>query len=273
MSEFLSRFRLSLLLASLLTPLAVTSCTSYDSVYSGSSYGSEAPSTSRVSRKSVAVEDRPGLGTGWGERRSSQVSDSDFVRSSSSPAAATRVYYNDAAGVSDMSGPGFASRRSFDVGGVATLKVVSSSGRALPGSVRSGRNYVIGEHGERYSIELKNRTSRRIEVVVSVDGLDVLDGKSASTGKRGYVIEPGRRVTIEGWRRNMSSVAAFRFGAVSGSYSARSGAGTRNVGVIGVAAFTEKRAYYSYPYRSGEDRRHAADPFPAGRGFAKPPRD
>ena len=109
------------------------------------------------------------------------------------------------------------------------------------------------------------------EVVASVDGLDVTDGRSASPDKRGYVVPPHGRVEIDGFRRNMAEVAAFRFGSVRDSYAARTAeTGDRNVGVIGVALFSERGVDWTALDREAE-RREQADAFP-GR-FAQPPTD
>ena len=51
-------------------------------------------------------------------------------------------------------------------------------------------DFVVGEAGQRYTIVLHNATNVRLEAVVSVDGLDVMDGKDASFKKRGYIIDP-----------------------------------------------------------------------------------
>jgi hypothetical protein len=119
-----------------------------------------------------------------------------------------------------------------------SVEVLNQYGSPLETGVSGGRRYVLGEHGGRYTIRVANPSSRRVEVVVSVDGLDVIDGKAASFAKRGYVINPYSEVRIEGWRTSMHSVAAFRFGRVADSYAARTGS-ARNVGVIGVAVFAE----------------------------------
>jgi hypothetical protein len=139
-----------------------------------------------------------------------------------------------------------------DVGRVGGLpygmyvEVLDQYGSPLETGYSGGRKYVLGEHGGRYTIRVANPSSRRVEVVVSVDGLDVIDGKAASFGKRGYVINPYGDVRIEGWRTSFSSVAAFRFGRVADSYAARTGS-ARNVGVIGVAVFTEREPVISRP--------------------------
>jgi len=73
-----------------------------------------------------------------------------------------------------------------------------------------------------------------------VDGLDVLDGKPASTKRPGYVISPGDTVEIKGFRTSYEAVAAFKFSSVSQSYANTRHGDTRNVGVIGLAAYLEQ---------------------------------
>jgi hypothetical protein len=126
------------------------------------------------------------------------------------------------------------------------VEVLDQYGSPLETAYSSGRKYVLGEHGARYTIRVANPSSRRVEVVVSVDGLDVIDGKAAGFGKRGYVVNPYSEVRIDGWRTSMHSVAAFRFGRVADSYAARTGS-ARNVGVVGVAVFAEREPVISRP--------------------------
>ena len=121
-----------------------------------------------------------------------------------------------------------------------TVELVGEDGRVLDTYASGGRSYVLGASGGRYSIRLKNPTARRVEAVISVDGLDVIDGEGADfTGKRGYVVPAYGELTVDGFRTSTTAVAAFRFSAVADSYADRKGKG-RNVGVIGVAIFDEK---------------------------------
>ncbi|MBP7126545.1 hypothetical protein KBD49_09300 [Myxococcota bacterium] len=114
-------------------------------------------------------------------------------------------------------------------------------GRPVPEYRYQGEWFVEGRKDARYAIRLINRTSRRVEVVVSVDGLDVLDGRPGDyRTKRGYVLGPWQTYDLEGFRLDMGRVAAFRFSTVDRSYAARTG-DARNVGVIGVAFFPERR--------------------------------
>jgi hypothetical protein len=120
------------------------------------------------------------------------------------------------------------------------VELLTGDFHSLPTYYAGGRAYVMGTIGERYRIHITNPTSRRVEAVVSVDGLDAIDGKTASyDDKRGYVILPYDDVTIEGFRTSLDEVATFRFSSVRDSYAGRKGQ-DRNVGVIGVAFFPER---------------------------------
>ena len=74
---------------------------------------------------------------------------------------------------------------------------------------------------------------------MSVDGVNVITGDSASPAQSGYVFAPGETADIAGWRKSMSRTAAFYFTALPDSYAARTGR-PDNVGVIGVAVFRER---------------------------------
>ena len=77
------------------------------------------------------------------------------------------------------------------------------------------------------------------QIVLSVDGLDVLDGRPASFRKRGYILNPRQKLVVEGFRQSTEAVAAFRFGPVRESYAAEKYHNTRNVEVIGIASSTK----------------------------------
>lgn len=110
-----------------------------------------------------------------------------------------------------------------------------------------GRHYVAGTPGQPYRILLTNKTGARIMAVVSVDGINVLNGANASPSQSGYVLEPYQSATIDGWRKSLNHVARFEFAEVYDSYAGRTGRGEQ-VGVIGVAVFQERyRRPQPYP--------------------------
>jgi hypothetical protein len=246
---------------------------SADAAPEGRAAGASEKSRSEPKKSSRPLDlepERPGLGTTWGETRSSRVSNSPFERSSSNPFGVATLHYNDERGIAAMLRTStFSDFRTSSLSvanGMVTVRVTDGNGSPLPTFASGSRTLVEGEVGQRYVIELANSSSNRLEAVVTVDGLDVIDGRPGSFSKRGYLIQPFGSVQIDGFRQNMDEVAAFRFGSVRGSYAAQKGS-DRNVGVIGVAIFTERG---SEPWTLREiGRRDSADAFP-GR-FAAPP--
>lgn len=115
-----------------------------------------------------------------------------------------------------------------------------TAGHPLPMYVHDSRLYVAGEPGHEYEVRIDNRTGERLLAVTSVDGINVITGKTAHERQSGYVLEPWEGVNIEGWRKSLNDVATFYFTRLSNSYAARTGR-PDHVGVIGVALFRERR--------------------------------
>jgi len=216
------------------------------------------------------VPERPGLGTSWGEAVSAPISFAPFSRASTAPWAEVALHYNDADGVQAHAaylGTYAQPLEVFTGDGSLSVSLVDATGRTLPGFTAGGRALVMGEDGERYRIVVRNGTTARFEVVASVDGLDVIDGRPADPNRRGYIVAPHDTLVIDGFRTSDDAVAAFRFGRVAESYAAQT-SGDRNVGVIGLAIFAERGAVWT---PSELARRDSANPFPS-RGYAAPPR-
>jgi hypothetical protein len=174
--------------------------------------------------------------------------------------------------------PRAAAARPLESGGRSgpwSVELVDESGAVLPTYFHEGRVYVLGTLGRRYLVRVRNGSPRRAEVVVSVDGRDVIDGKPASFSKRGYIVNAWGEVLIDGYRLSEAAVAAFRFGTVPRSYAARMG-DARDVGVIGVAVFPEREALRRpqpppyVPYAWGEPHAGARSEAPGPRADAAP---
>jgi len=221
-----------------------------------------------------APSQRPGLGTEWGETRTSHVHDVEFVRVSESPYAVASLRYDDRAGVNALaSRHGWvASRNAREVTtarGAIDVSLRDEGGSAMEMWRVGSQAYVVGHAGQRYAIVLHNRTGHRFEVVTTVDGLDVIDGKAGSLSKRGYLIAPYATFEVEGFRQSEDAVAAFRFGRVADSYAAQTGS-ARDVGVIGAAVFAESGDSFGDEEEARE--RDTATPFPGDTRYAQPPR-
>ncbi len=217
-------------------------------------------------------QNRPGLGTEWGESRESHITEVSFLREDPSrPFAQAQLYYNDWQGVQALAsfhgGPRFHSYGA--AGGAITVSIRGAGGEALDAMNVGDRTYVIGQEGERYAIVIENHSPRSFEAVATVDGLDVMNGEAGSYDNRGYVLGPYANLTIDGFRQSEDAVAAFRFSKVKDSYAAQRGA-ARDVGVIGVAFFAQRGDDWG---RAAADLRlrDTASPFPSEGRFAPPP--
>jgi hypothetical protein len=246
---------------------------------SGCTTSTTAPSNAITSRYAgSAAEARPGLGTKFGETRGSKVRSANFVRATPErPLTLATVQYNDAEGARALGWSGW-QRGPVALSDLSQAGIKDANGKFFPLDSRrglfSGNKYgLIGRIGERYTIWLRNDSDSRLEFVVSVDGLDVIDGRSAALNKPGYMIEPGRTTVIDGFRRSMSEVAAFRFSSVKNSYAQKKYGDATNVGVIGIAIFSERGTDPQPRLKQEAKLRKKANPFPGNSsgGFAEPP--
>ena len=141
------------------------------------------------------------------------------------------------------------------IGRLADVTVTDrSTGQTLPVYFARGEYWVAGTPGAKYSVSVANASGGRVLAVMSVDGVNVLNGDTAGVEQPGYVFNAYQRYDVNGWRKSNHEIAAFEFVASPASYAERTGR-PANVGVIGVALFTE-RVYQPpvsvttpYPYR------------------------
>jgi len=254
-------------------PTAQAAPESRSSAYTGGGGGSTGDY--RQEQAQNTTPERPGLGTGWGETRESHVHEVSFDRSGTTPFAVGALHYNDRRGVEALAMYHSAVAGGFmhdvpEAGGAITVAVVGSNGSPLDALKVGERTYVIGQEGDRYSIVLTNHTNHRFESIATVDGLDVVNGRPASMDYRGYILGPFARLEIDGFRQSQSAVAAFRFSRTSESYAAQT-SGDRNVGIIGVAFFSERNDSFT-PWTFDElQKRDSASPFPNDIRYAQPP--
>ncbi|WP_058911042.1 hypothetical protein [Entomohabitans teleogrylli] len=192
---------------------------------------------SRAPQHSSAME-KSALGTAWGDEVYSPVKSVEAQRKYSEPSDVTIIRYSaDSYRHQDY----VYSMRKGDI----EFAVRDASFRSMPifrqrdnysGSVQ----YVIkGTPGQRYQLYFRNFSSwKNYEVVATVDGLDVLNGKPGSVNNNGYILNAGESLAIKGFRTSKQAEASFEFSAVGDSYVANSQHGdVNNVGTIGFAVF------------------------------------
>jgi len=128
--------------------------------------------------------------------------------------------------------------------------------------LHKGRTYIEAKEGSEYAIELKNNSWERILAVVSVDGLNVVDGEAADPDGAGYVLDAYTAQKFYGFQYSKEKVATFKFGAMGAvkidpatgqpeldpdtgkeiplGYAASKGDGSeKNAGVIGIKIWDE----------------------------------
>jgi hypothetical protein len=120
------------------------------------------------------------------------------------------------------------------------LQVVDrATGQPLRVWRHHGRLFVAGQPGAPYSLRVTNHTDGRVLVVLSVDGVNIVNGETANYNQRGYVLTGYQSHDINGWRKSETEIAAFSFAPLPQSYAARTGRPS-DVGIIGMAVFKEK---------------------------------
>jgi hypothetical protein len=103
-----------------------------------------------------------------------------------------------------------------------------------------GKTYLMAPpYAKDFTLRITNSSDCRVAVIVTVDGLSVMDGTSDDTNDVAYIIEKRSFVDIKGWRRGTEEVAKFSLVERDGSYADLVGKPT-NVGIIRVTAYPEK---------------------------------
>jgi len=188
-------------------------------------------------RPQIAEQER--LGTRWGEEIRSPIRFVSLARFwPSRPEAQVTIRYDGRR--SAAMGPVSTIRQLPVSDGVVELSVLNARGTPMRLTPTGGGDLRLqGRSGDLYRLAFSNQGRRTVEVVATVDGLDVLNGRPGTIANRGYVVRPGDMLVIEGFRRSEDEVAAFRFSAPDDAYAANTPQGDpRNIGVIGVALFT-----------------------------------
>lgn len=161
-----------------------------------------------------------------------------------------------------------ASTNASAIGRLADINIIDrTTGQSLPVYFARGEYWVAGTPGANYSVSVANGASGRVLAVMSVDGVNVLNGETAGIEQSGYVFNAYQRYEVNGWRKSNSEIAAFEFVASPASYAERTGR-PANVGVIGVALFRERvyqppvsvtPPYLPYPYQGRKSAPYGAN--------------
>jgi hypothetical protein len=142
-------------------------------------------------------------------------------------------------------------------GSAVDVRIISDNGgrlaqyRTYPGICEPGRYfYVEAVKGDRYSIEVTNRSDGRAGVVIAVDGRNIISGSKSELkpNERMYLIDPFSTYRFEGWRTSMNRTNRFYFTAQPDSYAEKAFSDASAMGTIAVAVYREK--YREKTFRS-----------------------
>ncbi|MGG4610087.1 hypothetical protein [Providencia sp. Me31A] len=198
------------------------------------------------------------LGTEWGEDVNSAVTTVSASRLTNTPFDTATIYYRGEAV------PKHIQTMNYIAVSPVEIKVTDQHGRNMSIYRNNQGRYVLpAKEGQRYQLTIANTDrNRSYEVVTTVDGIDVLNGRAGSYQNSGYLVRPNSEVTIEGFRKSQNQVAAFRFATPEDSYVNQNIQGDeRNIGVIGFAIF---EVHEELPDCE-------ANPFPADTQYAPAP--
>jgi hypothetical protein len=132
---------------------------------------------------------------------------------------------------------------------VVDVRIISDKGEAFSKYKTFLRGHQEGEYyyleavkRQRYSIQVTNKSDRRIGVVIAVDGRNIIDGKKSDLlrNERMYIIGPYDTNTFEGWRTGMDRTNRFYFTEQSHSYAEKVFADASAMGAIALAVYKEK---------------------------------
>jgi hypothetical protein len=133
--------------------------------------------------------------------------------------------------------------------GIVDVRIISDKGgefaqyRTYPRIHEVGRYfYMEAVKGDKYSIEVANRSNRTIGVVIAVDGRNIISGKKSDlkNSEQMYIIGPHSTNVFEGWRTGMDRTNRFYFTEQSDSYAERVFSDGSAMGTIALAVYREK---------------------------------
>lgn len=155
-------------------------------------------------------------------------------------------------------------------GSPVRVDIVNDGGRAFrlypvnSGAHNIKRAYLQATNRQQYNIKIRNMSGRRVAVVVTVDGRNILTGKKSwlRSNEKMYLVDPYQTAIYKGWRTSKNRVNRFFFTDAGNSYAGAWGDRSA-MGVIAVAVFNEKPRPVYNPPMVGKSLRAAPAPMAA----------
>jgi hypothetical protein len=128
-------------------------------------------------------------------------------------------------------------------GGLITAEVLIGGTPQPLYATADGYAYFAGEPGQSCQVRVRSLVGR-LEAALAVDGRDALEDQPADLSRSRGLVFNGE-YTFRGFRVDDSTTREFVLGSVAGSVADQAGS-TANVGVIGLAAWRERRPAVTY---------------------------
>ncbi len=203
------------------------------------------------------------LGTQWGDEVESRVTSVDLRRTSNEPIDNTQLLY------ANKNYYGRQVKSISLVAGKVSFSV-DTDRVTLPIYRDAGNYYLKGKSGQPYRLTYRNNSNNTYEIVASVDGIDVINGRPASQYSAGYVLSPKGTLVIEGFRKSDNAVASFIFSKPKDAYAANTMKGklANNTGIIGTVVY---QLYDPKAHKKAQGKLQAFPADSSSTGYAKPP--
>lgn len=137
------------------------------------------------------------------------------------------------------------------------LRILAKSKRAFKTFNIDGEERIGAEPGEVFLVQLESLDDRRREVIISVDGTNVLTGQPATPeDRKRFILEPRRSMILSAWPESDREGREFVFTEMAASVAHNAHGQTSQVGTISVLSFVEtyvapQRILESTSYRGG----------------------
>lgn len=172
------------------------------------------------------------LGTQWGDGIESHVQGVSLKRINSKPLDIITIHY------SNQSYKGKVVSETMLNHSKIGIAIIDDYGNKWPLVKQYNDVKLQGKLGQSYQLFYHNYSSNTYEVIATVDGLDVINGKAGSLSNNGYILRPYDILIIKGFRKSDSEVAAFTFSNSTDAYANHTDEGSaKNIGIIGTAIF------------------------------------
>lgn len=125
-----------------------------------------------------------------------------------------------------------------------------------------GLTFVEGRKNQAYTIKFRNNSACRVLAVVSVDGLDVIDGKPATQESPGYIVPAYQSIEVKGWRTSLEKVNEFTFADKAVGYATQTQSTDINSGIVAVKVFAEKATLQDITWWNQIEKHHHHHHYP-----------